>query len=481
MDIKIVGGIAGGLVLAFILAFAFQSLSAYREPNILVNTIPTGNNTSTTNFLCDYNIIQIQSGNPRNIQAINCKTGIVDYQSTNASFVFNSVMTKINSNNGGVVHITGYSSTHAYNITSPIILPDSGRLELVGDGSWFTTLKIPTNSDNDMFKFVGSKTIDSFFNFFHDFNMEGNDGVGGINNSGFNFSATTHGMHDSIFDNLFIEHFKKYDVFITTPNSWNMQFRDDVFELAGDYCFYHQGGSDTRIVNSKFLFCHGVYALYLGGGLNTIQASWFYQNDKNAMLLANSPNVVNSNKFYDNGLSASNTYHDIALSASVGNVITSNTFSGSDLTNKTKDAIFISDNISYNNTIVGNNFASTGSTSFGTGFISGFHNKGINIIYPNTMFNPVGKVTNFIDNSGLYFVSVGGTTSTLVNGTTYTVSDTPIFITSSSGTTVSITLSDNKGNTIQSGLTTLTQQYIPIGYKIKFTWHTVPNVTTWFQ
>lgn len=446
----------------------------------------SGSNPSTFTLndngqYCDYAVLQIQSGDPRTIEGIKCSTNEVLYSSTNASFVFNSLMTLINNNNGGVIEIHGYTITHPYNITTAIILPDSGRLELKGQGAWYSTLKIPAGSDNDMFKFVGSKSVDSFFNYLHDFNMEGNDGLGGVSNTGFNFSATTHGMHDSRFDNLFIEHFKKYDVYITTPNSWNMMFTNDVFELAGDYCFYHQGGSDTRIVDSKFLFCKGVYALYLGGGLNTVQASWFYQNDKNAILLANSPNVINSNKFYDNGLSASNTYHDIALSASVANVIVSNTFSGSDLTNKTKDAIFISDNVSYNNTIVSNNFASTSTTSFGTGFITGFHNKGVNTITNNAMFNPVGKVTNFIDNSGTYFVSVGGTTSTLTNGTTYVISDTPVFITSTSGTTVSITLSDNKGNTIQSGLTTLTQQFMPIGYKIKFTWHTIPTTTVYFQ
>ena len=438
-----------------------------------------GNLTSIQS--CDYNIMQASTGNPRNIIAVDCKTATVAYQSTNASSVFNSVMTSINNKNGGVVHITGYTSTHAYNITTAIILPDSGRLELQGDGSWFTTLKIPTGSDNDMFKFVGSKSVDSFFNYFHDFNMEGNDGSGGVSNTGFNFSATTHGMHDSRFDNLFIEHFKKYDVYITTPNSWNMMFTNDVFELAGDYCFYHQGGSDTRIVDSKFLFCKGVYALYLGGGLNTVQASWFYQNEKNAILLANSPNVINANKFYDNGLSASNTYHDIALSSSVANVITSNTFSGSDLTNKTKDAIFISDNVSYNNTIVGNNFASTGSTSFGTRPITGFHNKGVNTITNNAMWNPQGKVTSFIDNSGAYFVSAGGTTGTLTNNTLYQISDSNVFIISTGGTGVKITLFDNQGNTLQANLATLNQQFMPLGYKIKFIWTTIPTVTVYFQ
>lgn len=432
--------------------------------------------------LCDWNILQLVGGLNRIIEAQNCHTGAIDWQSTNASFVFNSVFKQINTNGGGNVHVAGYGFFHAYNITKHIMLPDSGNLQLFGDGAQWTTLQIPTAVNNmNMFELSGTKTADNYFNHFHDFQMTGNRSHGQTNTTGLYFNGINHGWHDSVMRNLFIEDFAQDDVYVTSADSWNVQWENDVFEHAGQYNFNHVGGSDTRIVDCKFLFGHGTYSVFMGGGLNTIQASFFYQNDKNGLLLANSPNVVNGNKFFENGLKASNTYSDIAFSGATATNVVGNTFSASDLTNKTKSGINVGDSTSVTNVIANNNFTPILGGSWGTAPIVGFHDSGVNQIVNNAGWNPKGKITSFIDNSGSYFVSYGGTSSTLVNGTTYTVSDSPVEITSTGGTGVSITLQDTSSNTIQSGLTTLSEQYVPIGYKIKWTWATIPTVGVYFN
>lgn len=483
MDSRVIAGIVFGLAISFLLAYMLIPTKAFNEPSILVVNQTSSetafqNNTS----VCNYNINQVvNANNPRTVQLVSCNNNQILYSSTNATLVFNQLFTKINADGGGRVHVTGYSQNgtlnHAYNFSGSVALPDSGYLDIFGDGS-FTVLKA-TRDNVDMFYTTGTKSVDIYFNTWRDMRFEGFPS--GTNNTAFYLNSSVHGYHDSLFVNLFIENFGNDDVFINTVNSWNMQFTNDVFELAGNYCIEHTGGSDTRILTSKFLFCKGAYAVKLAGGLNTIASSWFYQNSQSGILLGNQPNVVTNNKFFDNGLSKSNTYFDIAFSSSTNGEITGNTFSASDQTNKTKCAIDIGDAASINNNISVNNFNPNPSSSFGTAPICGFHAGGVNTIVNNVGWNPRGKVTSFIDNSGAYFVSESGTSSTVVNATTYIISDSPVFVVSTGGTGVSITLQDNNGNNIQTGLLTLSEQYIPVNYKIKWTWVTAPTVTVYFQ
>lgn len=463
-----------------------QAIFAKQEQVIIQNGNPNSSKSIMNNTTCDYNIIQIIGSNPRNIEEIQCSNGNILFQSTNATLVFKDTFTRINSNGGGRIHVTGYSgngsiTSGAYNISGSIALPDSGYMDIFGDGS-FTVLK--TTRDNVyMFYLIGTKTVDNFLNTWRDMRIEGFPT--GTNNTGFYLNASVHGYHDSLFEGMFIENFGNDDVFISTANSWNVQFTDDILELAGNYCMEHTGGSDTRIVSTKFLFCSqhstGTYAVKLAGGLNTISSSWFYQNSRSGILLGNQPNIIVADKFFDNGLSAPNTYYDIALSSATNSVINANTFSASDQTNKTKCAIDIGDSASINNNINANNFTPNAGASFGTAPICGFHSSGVNQMSENIGWNPRGKITSFIDNSGLYFVSQSGTSSTIVNGTTYTISDSPVFTTVSGGTGVNVTMLDNNNNLIQKGLATVTQQYLPVGYKIKINFSSAPTVTVFYQ
>lgn len=477
----IILSVAGAVIVALVVGTAF----AGRDTQIFVNSVSNGTINNNISY-CNFNIIQIIGTNPRDVREIDCSNNNILFDSTNASLVFQDTFNRVNSKGGGTVHVTGYSAngsitSGAYNFSGSVRLPDSGYLSITGDDS-HTVIKATRDNVYEFF-ITGVKTTDNFFNVWRDLRLEGFPS--GTNNTGLYFNGINHGYHDSLFFNLFIENFGKDDVFISSANSWNMQFTNDVFELAGNYCIEHTGGSDTRIVSSKFLFCTTKstvsYAVQFAGGFNTISSSWFYQNSRSGILLGNQPNVIVNNKFFDNGLAGSNTYFDIALSSATNTVINSNTFSASDQTNKTKCAIDIGDSASINNNIQTNNFTPNAGSGYGTAPICGFHSSGVNQINNNIGWNPRGKTTSFIDNSGLFFVSQSGTSGTVVNGTVYTVSDSPIFITSSGGTGVTISLQDNNGNIIQSGLTTLTEQYVPVGYKVKIGFLTVPTVTVYYQ
>ena len=99
-------------------------------------------------------------------------------------------------------------------------------------------------------------------------------------------------------------------------------------------------------------------------------------------------------------------------------------------------------------------------------------------------FNPVGLLsapfTTTIPSGGSAWVGIGapsGTAAPLAS-TAYRAEVTDLIITSTGGTAVSITITDAAGNTIASGLTTLTNYYLPAGFSINFGAFTgAPTVT----
>jgi len=97
----------------------------------------------------------------------------------------------------------------------------------------------------------------------------------------------------------------------------------------------------------------------------------------------------------------------------------------------------------------------------------------------NPGFNPVGKLaTPFETTSGI--VGLGGDESAPTSATTYAVSGVDCLITSSGGTVSDITIYDSANNVIESGITSMTMaRYLPIGYKIKFTFTVTPTVAVY--
>ena len=86
----------------------------------------------------------------------------------------------------------------------------------------------------------------------------------------------------------------------------------------------------------------------------------------------------------------------------------------------------------------------------------------------NIGLNPIGKITNPVNTTQNTIGNYGGTTSTVVASTDYTVVGGTILITSTGGTGVSITTKDNLGNTITSGDTSLTPRTLARGFKVNW-------------
>ena len=96
-------------------------------------------------------------------------------------------------------------------------------------------------------------------------------------------------------------------------------------------------------------------------------------------------------------------------------------------------------------------------------------------MHNNINFNPKGLITNQI---GTATIGLGGSGTTVVSGTVYTVSGVDCFITSTGGGVSNIVIKDAGGNTMLTGVTTLTNQFVPIGYSVTWTWAvTGPTVT----
>jgi hypothetical protein len=91
-------------------------------------------------------------------------------------------------------------------------------------------------------------------------------------------------------------------------------------------------------------------------------------------------------------------------------------------------------------------------------------------------FNPVGKIASPFNNTRNTIGLWGG--ESVAPNKEYTVWGTDLLITSSGGTGVNIIIKDQAGNVIKSGLTSLTAQYLPVGYKINFgNFSVAPTVT----
>ena len=101
-------------------------------------------------------------------------------------------------------------------------------------------------------------------------------------------------------------------------------------------------------------------------------------------------------------------------------------------------------------------------------------------IHNNVGYDPVGKITNFIQGS---FIGVCGTGTTLVSTTVYVICGTDVVWTCSGGTVTAIAEQDNLGNQIWSVANCAALPAIgvstPQGYKITFTFSVVPTLTVY--
>ena len=271
--------------------------------------------------------------------ARNGTTGVIDFSNTNSATVINQCLTGINTAGGGWIHV----KKGTYSITTALVIPDSGALIFSGEGADEdgTVLQVPTGSDNNLFEFTGVKTVAAFFNVFKDFQGYGND-VDGTNNTGFKLDSTDFGVIDTLWDNVFLWHFKLDDMYLGAVSLWNNKIRSCVIETAGRAGIYLDnelagGGQDVRITDTKFLFCktYAIYGKRMAGLL--IANNWFHRNDKDAIVLTGgTPGTtycqnfnITGNRFDQNNfVGTTNTYSDIDIISARRFLIQNNIFMG---------------------------------------------------------------------------------------------------------------------------------------------------------
>jgi hypothetical protein len=162
-----------------------------------------------------------------------------------------------------------------------------------------------------------------------------------------------------------------------------------------------------------------------------------------------------------------------------GNIINVNVIGNLiDMAKSGIDAIYF--NGSNNNSTASNNIIQNVGSSVGITLTSGSDNiinnnqlvtgtindGGTNThIYGNMGYNPINKISSMFNTSN-NTIGTNGSTATPSASTDYVVQGSDLLVTVSGGSGVSITIKDGAGNTVQSGLTTITQMLLPYGFKI---------------
>lgn len=108
---------------------------------------------------------------------------------------------------------------------------------------------------------------------------------------------------------------------------------------------------------------------------------------------------------------------------------------------------------------------------------SGTHSLSTGAVFRrNDGINPYGLYsTPFSTAAGT--IGPGGSSATPASGALYQVNYCDAIINSTGGSSVSIGVYDNLGNVLASGLASVVNLYLPVGYQIKFTYSSTPTVT----
>ena len=102
-------------------------------------------------------------------------------------------------------------------------------------------------------------------------------------------------------------------------------------------------------------------------------------------------------------------------------------------------------------------------------------------IVNNPGYNPIGSIVNMF-NTSTNTIGFNGSTATPVENVDYVVIGSPVLITSTGGTGVSIATKDGGGNLVQSYGSSVTATRVAVGYKVNFgTFSGAPTVTLWAE
>ncbi|HUC96270.1 MAG TPA: hypothetical protein VMR16_01240, partial [Candidatus Saccharimonadales bacterium] len=405
---------------------------------------------------------------------------------------------------GATVSLPDMSGAGTFNTNSQITINGSGK----------NSTKITLTGNNDMFNVAANFTEVIMENFM----VNGNAKSYSFFN-GYAYTSTFHGLdiynfaanglyfNNSTDSGNFIDdcYFGANGIDILLNNSQGFTIHDNIF--GGGSLTHVKGTGTTGVINfhdnnlgDGGANCIGVY---LNGGFSWQINNNFFQlptgnvthiymttdNTSNANLVSI---LVQGNQFIGQPTSPSTPfiYLNDGTKSNSNIKITSNTFEAAGGTT-IPEFIFVTGGggTYWNNLNISNNQIKANSATVTNGFLNIYsdprvskdcvfkNNYSDTTAYALTNCNPFGLLSNPFSAWGTIGFMVGYGAASPTSATVYTIAESDCFITSTGGTVSNIAIKDAAGNTMLTGVTTLTNQFVPIGYSITWTHTGAPTVT----
>ena len=240
--------------------------------------------------------------------------------------------------------------------------------------------------------------------------------------------------------------------------------------------FHNNTGTFTANTITGNTFISNMVGIHRVGNYNEFSNNVFRLTNTNSILIetGNQNNSFYNNEFINGGQEIDATYFDIDVRGSSTNYMYGLEFDN----NKSYNDAPVNRILSHINFAVP---SFTNKIDIGGLRCSGQRGAIINGIptfefrvHDSPSINPVGALATPFENLGLT-VGLGGTTAIPAGQAyVYRVEGVDVFISSSGGTGVNITLMDPDNTVLATGLTSLMAQYLPVGYKIKFGNYSTP-------
>jgi len=365
------------------------------------------------------------------IEAINGSTGKIDYSGTDASTVIQSAINALPSSGGGV-HFKSL-----FTLTAQIDLV--GNLVLSGEGMG-TGLK---TGDSLNIYLVNGSEVDNivFVNLELDGNKANRPGSGWTKNGAFFF-----GCNRVSFINCYVHDFPTgsnvpaiYSVsegldlpgsiYILNSYSWGNEYGfvmgSGLQKMTVIGC---ESNGDAKFVAALFSFGVKVIGNTILNGISSTKPSIFFEY----------PTPGIPGEFYGRNIVVNNYFHNNSNCVRVTDKVTN---------------VLIEGNVFRSNTQILD--------------LAAFDYPDQMIIRNNVGLNPYGQIA-IPFNTGFDTIGLMGNSSTPSADTVYTIVSFDQLITSAGGTGVDIIIMDPSNNVVASGLTSLSAQFLPIGYKINF-------------
>lgn len=349
-----------------------------------------------------------------------------------------------------------------YNLNHAIMLWQSVSLSCESiEGTW---LHLNYNGDIIQFRRRPGVSLGIGFNFVQNCYLDGNrNQFGNSGNNGIHIMNVS----DVLIGHNFID--GAAGDCVRSDGRFYVRIIENWLESCGGNGVDLQGGvSDMGAncwVTSNVIWDNGHDGVLVASDSEYIYGNRVFGNGMNGVDLEGygSDSLVESNAFRLNGQVAAGQYDNIRLDGVSGVNVFGNVFTDCP---DIEYSLWMWNPV--NTTITGNTF-----TCKGSGIMSGYvllvggGSEGL-LIANNSGYNPVGLLLQpFLVSSQTVGLGQGGSASP-TRAVTYTVNGVALYINSTSGAGVSITVRDNHGNVIFSDQSSLKMVYLQVGYTISF-------------